>query len=73
MADELLEVTEKATLSREAAAAKLRALADQLARHNEVAFVREGVRYTVKVPSEVELSVEIEIGEESEIEVELKW
>ena len=73
MADELLEVTEKQTLSREAAAARLRALADQLARHNQVAFVREGVRYTVEVPAQVELKVEIELGEESEIEVEISW
>lgn len=74
MGDELLlEVTEKAKMSREAAAARLRALADQLARHNEVAFVRGGVRYSAKVPSEVELTVEIELGEESEIEIELNW
>ena len=73
MAGELLEVTEKQTLSREAAAARLRALADQLARHNEIEFFREGVRYTAKVPSEVELTVEIELGDESEIEIELSW
>jgi amphi-Trp domain-containing protein len=71
---DLIEVTEESTLRREAAAARLRALADQLSRHNEVAFVREGVRYSVKVPDEVRLSVEIEIGDdESEIEVELRW
>jgi amphi-Trp domain-containing protein len=73
MSDELIEVTEKHALSREAAADRLRQLADQLARHNEVAFVREGVRYTVAVPDEVELKVEIEIGEENEIEFELTW
>jgi amphi-Trp domain-containing protein len=73
MADELLEVTERATLTREAAAARLRTLADQLARHNQVEFTRDGVRYTVQVPDEVELSVEIEVGDESEIEVELSW
>ena len=73
MADELLEITEKQTMSREAAAERLRALADQIARHNQVEFVREGVRFTAKVPAEVELSVEVEIGEESEIEIELTW
>lgn len=71
---ELLEVEEGATMSREAAAERLRKLADQLSRHNEVAFVREGVRYSVKVPDEVELNLEIELGEDgSEIEVEIKW
>lgn len=73
MADELLEVTEKQKLSREAAAERLRAVADQLARHNQIEFVRNGMRYTVKVPAEVELSVEVEVGEQSEIEIELSW
>jgi amphi-Trp domain-containing protein len=73
VSDELLEVTEEQTLTREAAAARLRALADQLARQNEVAFVREGIRYTVDVPSQVQLKVEIEVGEESEIEIEIRW
>ncbi len=43
MADELLEITEKQTMSREAAAERLRTLADQLSRHNQVEFVRNGV------------------------------
>jgi amphi-Trp domain-containing protein len=73
MADELLEVTESQKLTREEAAARLRSLADQLARHNQVEFTREGVRYSAKVPKEVELSVEIELGEENEIEIEISW
>ena len=73
MAEELLEVTEKQTLRREDAAARLRDLADQLARHNQVAFVRDGVRYTVAVPDQVDLKVEVELGESNEIEVELTW
>jgi amphi-Trp domain-containing protein len=73
VADELFEVTEKQALSREEAAARLRALADQLARHNQVEFVREGVRYSVEVPARVELKVEIEVGDENEIEVEISW
>ncbi len=53
---------------------RLRALADELARHNEVAFEREGVRYTVDVPDEVGFKLEIEVGSDgSEIEVELSW
>ena len=52
----------------------LRELADQLARHNEVAFVREGIRYSVKVPDEVTFSLEVEVGDDgSEIEVEISW
>jgi amphi-Trp domain-containing protein len=74
VSDELIELTQRTELSREAAAARLRQLADQLSRHNEVAFSREGVRYAVAVPAAVTLKVEIELGEdENEIEVELTW
>ena len=73
MSDELIEVTEQEVLSREAAAARLRQLADELARHNQIEFVREGNRYSVTVPDEVRLKVEIEIGDENEIEFELTW
>lgn len=69
----LIEVEEEARLRREDAAARLRELADMLSRHNEVAFTREGVRYAAKVPAEVTFSLEIEIGDQSEIEIELKW
>ncbi len=72
---ELLEVTESAQLRREAAADKLRQLADSLSRHNELAFTREGLKYSVRVPAEVTFSLEIEVGGEdgSEIEIEIKW
>ena len=73
MADELLEVSETVKLTREEAAARLRALADQLARHNQVEFVRGGMRHSVKVPSEVELEIEVEVGDQNEIEVEIRW
>jgi amphi-Trp domain-containing protein len=73
MSEELIEVRDNEILSREAAAARLRRLADQLARHNQIEFVREGTRYSVTVPDEVTLKVEIEIGDESEIEFELTW
>jgi amphi-Trp domain-containing protein len=73
MGEELIEVAERSTMSREAAAARLRELADQLARHNEVAFVRDGIRYAASVPDEVHVKIEIELGDESEIEFELSW
>jgi amphi-Trp domain-containing protein len=69
----LIEHSESQRMSREAAAERLRQLADELARHNEVTFVREGRQFTVAVPDEVELTVEVEVGEENEIEVELTW
>ncbi|HEU4841962.1 MAG TPA: amphi-Trp domain-containing protein [Ilumatobacteraceae bacterium] len=73
MGDELFEVTDKQVLGREAAAARLRQLADQLARHNQLEFVRDGRRYAVRVPDEIALKVEVELGDENEIEVEITW
>lgn len=71
---ELIEHATKERLSREAAAERLRQLADQLSRHNEVTFSREGMRYRVEVPDEVDLTLEVEIGDsKSEIEVEIEW
>lgn len=71
---DLIEHADEERLSREAAAERLRQLADELARHNEVSFVRDGLRHTVKVPGEVSFSVEIEVGDDgSELEIELKW
>ena len=47
-------------------------LADALASNNEVEFERGGMRITVHVPDEVNLKLEIEVGdEESELEIEL--
>ena len=71
---DLLEITEKERLSREEVAGRLHALADALARHNEVEFERGGLRFKVHVPDEVDFKLEIEIGDdERELEVELKW
>ncbi|WP_204163721.1 amphi-Trp domain-containing protein [Nocardioides solisilvae] len=71
---ELLEIDETGRMSREEAAAKLRALADALARHNSVEMVKNGHRITVEVPDEVQLKVEVEIGgDENELEIELTW
>ncbi len=70
---DLFELDQTQRVSREEAAKRLHALADALARHNSVKFERNGHRITVEVPDEVELSVEVEIGEENELEIELSW
>ncbi len=71
---DLIEHVVEERLSRETAARRLRELADELSRHNEVPFLRDGVRYSVKVPNDITYSLEIEVGERgSEIEIELKW
>ena len=71
---DLVEITESVRVRREDAAARLHALADALARNNDVEFEREGKRFTVHVPPEVDLKIEIEVGdEERELEIELTW
>lgn len=71
---DLIEFEQERTLRREEAAAWLRQLADSLSRHNEVEFVREGLKYRVDVPDQVTMEVEIEIGgDERKIEVEISW
>ena len=74
MGDDLFEYITEETMKLEAAAERLRQIADQLSRKNEIEIDREGMRYTVKVPNEITFKFEVELGdEESEIEIELKW
>lgn len=71
--DDLLDIDETQTLKREEAAAKLRALADAIARNNSVEFEKGGHRITVAIPAQVNLKVEVELGEDNELEIELTW
>ena len=71
---DLMEIKEKETLGREVVAARLHALADALAKDNEVEFDRGGLHFKVRVPDQVQYKLEIEIeDDERELEVELKW
>ncbi len=70
----LFEVDETRHLRREEAAARLRALADALARNNSIEFERDGRRITVRVPDEVDLTMEVEVGDSGgELEIEINW
>lgn len=61
-------------IGREAAAERLRGLADDLSRQNELSFVRDGKRFTVAVPDTVTFEIEIERDEDgSELEIEIRW
>lgn len=75
MGEDLIEHEDEATMSREAAAERLRQIADQLSRHNEIAVNLAGLRTKVKVPDQVTVSVEVELDEDGsgEIEVEISW
>jgi len=71
---DIFEVEQKERLSREEAAARLHNLANMLARHNDIEFHRGGVRFTVRVPDEIELKLELEVGtDKRELEIELTW
>jgi amphi-Trp domain-containing protein len=71
---QLVELKERTTLSREEAAARLHAIADELASGNDVVIERESLRFVAHVPSRVELKVEFEIEDgRTELEIELTW
>jgi amphi-Trp domain-containing protein len=71
---ELLELQEKTTLRREEAAARMHAIADELASGNDIVMESGSLRFVSKVPDEVKLKVEFEVeGGETEFEIELTW
>lgn len=70
---ELFEHKTKKHMTREEAAAVLRDIADSLARHNDLEFDRDGKRYVVAVADTVEMEVEIEVGSENSLEIEIAW
>jgi amphi-Trp domain-containing protein len=70
---DLFDISETHRLRREEAAGRLHAVADALARNNSVEFERAGRRISVQVPDEVNLKVEVELGDENELEIELTW
>jgi amphi-Trp domain-containing protein len=71
---DLLELEERQTISREEAAARLRAIADELASGNDFRIERDGLRFVAKVPATVRLKVELEVEDDrTELEIELTW
>jgi amphi-Trp domain-containing protein len=71
---DIFEIKEKETASREDVAQRLRLLADMLERHNDLEFDRGGMHFTINVPDELQLKVELEVEtDERELEIELKW
>ena len=70
----LLELKDRTTLSREEAAARLRAIADELGSGNDVVIERENMRFVAHVPDQVNLKVEFEMEDGgTELEIELTW
>ena len=71
---DLLELEEKHKMRREEAAKLLHSIADTLGRQNDVEFVREGLKFTIDVPDQVEVELELEIGDDgTSFEIEINW
>jgi len=71
---DLLEIEEKRVMRREEAAKLLHRIADSLARQNDLEFTREGIRITVDVPDQVEVELELEVGDDgTSFEIEINW
>ena len=71
---ELVELKEKTTLGREEAAARLRAIADELASGNDIVLERDHLRFVARVPDEVHMKIEFEVEDGgAEFEIELTW
>ncbi len=71
---ELVELKEKTSLSREDAAARLHAIADELASGNQVRMTSGNIEFVARVPDQVELKVEFEVEDDgTELEIELTW
>lgn len=71
---DLLEISEKREMGREDAAKLLHKIADSLARHNDVEFARQGIKFNVAVPDQVTVELELEVeSDESSLEIEISW
>ncbi len=71
---DIFEIKQTDSVSREEVAERLRLLADMLSRHNDLEFDRGGMHFTVHIPDQVQLKVELEVeSDERELEIELKW
>jgi amphi-Trp domain-containing protein len=71
---DLVKLKEKDTVSRDIAAARLRAIADQLACENGITVVRDRLRFDISVPERVGLSTDFEASENSTgFEIGITW
>jgi amphi-Trp domain-containing protein len=69
-----LELKQKTTMPREAAAQRLHEIADELGSENDIRLERDGTRLVAKVPDEVTLKIEFEVeDDQTEFEIELTW
>jgi amphi-Trp domain-containing protein len=68
------EVERSERVTRAEAATRLRRIANLLSGEEEVEFERGGMKFTMTIPDELEMKVEIELDEDgNEVEIELTW
>lgn len=72
---DIFEVERQETVTRKELATRLRRLANMLSSDDEkISFERGGMNFSVHVPEEIHLKVELEVeSDERELEIELKW
>lgn len=72
---DIFEVERQETVTRKELATRLRRLANMLSSDDEeISFERGGMNFSVHVPEQVHLKVELEVeSDERELEIELKW
>lgn len=70
---DLLEIKEKRKISREQAAKLLHQVADALERQNKLNFEREGLKLVVDVANQVDFELELEVGDDNSLEIEISW
>lgn len=71
---DLFEYETEDTMTREAAAALLRKVADDIERHNSITVARDGLKFVLPVPAQVTVELEVEIDDgENEIEISISW
>jgi len=70
----IVELEQQQRVRREAAATTLREIADELASGNGIRVERDGLRFSARVPDEVDLKIEFEVDDDrAEFEIELRW
>ncbi len=68
------EVENKETLTRAEVATRLRRIATLIGGDDEeIEFERGGMDFKMRMPAEVNFKVELELGDDNELEIELTW
>lgn len=68
------EVENKETLTRAEVATRLRRIATLIGGDDEeIEFERGGMEFKLRMPEQVDFKVELELGDDNELEIEVTW